>query len=271
MPRSPGERVPLTVWAVTALHVGLLLTFTFLYPPFTGFDETQHVDAVLSIRHGDGWPAPQERQLSEGIVAVATPAAAVGQRPAVQRRRAAAARRAAVGRGARRRARQRRAAAAQPDHPAPAAVLRAAGRRAGGAARVGRLAVRPHGGRPAPRERRAHGAPPAARVGHRAGPARTAARGLGGRAAHGDRPPAAAGRVEREQRRRLHPRLRDGAAPAGPGRRAATCAAAPSCSPASRSASPCSPRASRWCCRSRSAWRSSSAGGAARTARPGRG
>ena len=65
--------VPLTVWAVTALHVGLLLTFSLLYPPFTGFDETQHVDAVLSIRHGDGWPAPQERQLSEGIVAVATP------------------------------------------------------------------------------------------------------------------------------------------------------------------------------------------------------
>ena len=71
--RSTGERVPLTVWAVTALHVGLLLTFAFLYPPFTGFDETQHVDAVLSIRHGDGWPAPQERELSEGIVAVATP------------------------------------------------------------------------------------------------------------------------------------------------------------------------------------------------------
>ena len=44
-----------------------------LYPPFTGFDETQHVDAVLSIRHGDGWPAPQERELSEGVVAVATP------------------------------------------------------------------------------------------------------------------------------------------------------------------------------------------------------
>ena len=70
---SPGARVPLTVWAVTALHVGLLLTFSLLYPPFTGFDETQHVDAVLSIRHGDGWPAPQERELSEGIVAVATP------------------------------------------------------------------------------------------------------------------------------------------------------------------------------------------------------
>ena len=67
------ERVPLTVWAVTALHVGLLLSFSFLYPPFSGFDETQHVDAVLSIRHGDGWPAPQERELSEGIVAVATP------------------------------------------------------------------------------------------------------------------------------------------------------------------------------------------------------
>ena len=67
------RRVPLTVWAITALHVGLLLVFSLLYPPFTGFDETQHVDAVLSIRHGDGWPAPTQRELSEGIVAVATP------------------------------------------------------------------------------------------------------------------------------------------------------------------------------------------------------
>lgn len=67
------ERVPLAVWVVTAFHVGMLLTFTLLYPPFTGFDETQHVDAVLAVRHGDGWPAPQERELSEGIVAVATP------------------------------------------------------------------------------------------------------------------------------------------------------------------------------------------------------
>jgi hypothetical protein len=66
---GPADRL-----AASALHVGLLLTFAFLYPPFTGFDETQHVDAVLSIRHGDGWPAPQERELSEGIVAVATPA-----------------------------------------------------------------------------------------------------------------------------------------------------------------------------------------------------
>ena len=71
--RDRSRRIPLTVWAVTALHVGLLLVFSVLYPPFTAFDEPQHVDAVLSIRHGDGWPAPQERQLSEGIVAVATP------------------------------------------------------------------------------------------------------------------------------------------------------------------------------------------------------
>lgn len=70
---STRERVPLVVWAVTAFHLGLLLAFSVLYPPFTGFDETQHVDAVLSIRHGDGWPAPQERELSEGVVVVATP------------------------------------------------------------------------------------------------------------------------------------------------------------------------------------------------------
>ena len=67
------RRIPLVVWAVTAVHVGLLLTCSLLYPPFTGFDETQHVDAVLSIRYGDGWPAPQERELSVGVVRAATP------------------------------------------------------------------------------------------------------------------------------------------------------------------------------------------------------
>ena len=73
--RSSSSRSgpPGVVWAVTALHVGLLLVATLLYPAFTGFDEAQHVDAVLTIRHGDGWPAPQERELSEGVVNVATP------------------------------------------------------------------------------------------------------------------------------------------------------------------------------------------------------
>ena len=71
---SPKARtVPGSVWAITAFHVGLLLTATLLYPAFTGFDEAQHVDAVLAIRHGDGWPAPQERELSVGVVNVATP------------------------------------------------------------------------------------------------------------------------------------------------------------------------------------------------------
>lgn len=67
------RRVPRLVWAVTALHVGLMLCFSLLFPPFTQFDETQHVDAVMSLRSGHGWPAPGHRQLSEGVVQAATP------------------------------------------------------------------------------------------------------------------------------------------------------------------------------------------------------
>ncbi len=65
--------VPALVWAITALHVGLLLVFSLLYPPFTGFDEAQHVDATLALRYGEGWPGPDERVLSEALVVVATP------------------------------------------------------------------------------------------------------------------------------------------------------------------------------------------------------
>ena len=72
--RRTGRRgVPALVWALTALHVGLLLCFSLLYPPFTGFDEAQHVDATLSLRYGEGWPGPDERVLSEALVVVATP------------------------------------------------------------------------------------------------------------------------------------------------------------------------------------------------------
>lgn len=70
---DPGRRIPVVVWAVTALHVALMLCFSLLYPPFTGFDEVAHVDAVLAIRHGHGWPAPTERELSEGVVATSNP------------------------------------------------------------------------------------------------------------------------------------------------------------------------------------------------------
>ena len=80
-PPRRRRQVPLAVWALTALHAGLLLVFSVLYPPFAGFDETQHVDAVLSIRHGDGWPAPQERELSQGVVAAATPVLGALQAP----------------------------------------------------------------------------------------------------------------------------------------------------------------------------------------------
>jgi small subunit ribosomal protein S36 len=62
------RRVPSFVWAVTAAHTALLLLFTILYPPFISFDEPQHVDMVVSLMHGDGWPAPGTRIVSEGVV-----------------------------------------------------------------------------------------------------------------------------------------------------------------------------------------------------------
>lgn len=71
--RTRRRGVPALVWAITALHVGLLLVFSLLYPPFTGFDEAQHVDATLALRYGEGWPGPDERVLSEAMVVVATP------------------------------------------------------------------------------------------------------------------------------------------------------------------------------------------------------
>lgn len=70
---SAVHRVPRLVWAATALHVGLMLCFSLLFPPFTQFDETQHVDAVLSLRSGDGWPPPGHRLLSEGVLQAAAP------------------------------------------------------------------------------------------------------------------------------------------------------------------------------------------------------
>ncbi len=67
-PRRWWRRVPAFVWAVTAAHTGLLLLFTILYPPYISFDEPQHVDMVVSLLHGDGWPAPGHRIVSQGVV-----------------------------------------------------------------------------------------------------------------------------------------------------------------------------------------------------------
>lgn len=59
--------VPIVVWAVTGLHVALMLMATVLYPPFSGYDETWHVDMTWSYYKGDGVFGPGERRLDHGI------------------------------------------------------------------------------------------------------------------------------------------------------------------------------------------------------------
>lgn len=71
VPRLPRAltRVPLTVWVITALHLGLLLSYSFVYPTWTGYDEAQHVDMVVGLEHGDGWPGPGQRIIAKGVAA----------------------------------------------------------------------------------------------------------------------------------------------------------------------------------------------------------
>lgn len=79
------RRVPLLVWAVTALHVALLLGYTVLYPPYLGYDEPQHVDMVVALLAGDGWQDPGERTLSEGVGRSSDPLYGEGLVPAIER------------------------------------------------------------------------------------------------------------------------------------------------------------------------------------------
>ncbi|WP_230204838.1 glycosyltransferase family 39 protein [Parafrankia elaeagni] len=61
--------VPALVLLITALHVALLVTYAFVYPTWTGYDEAQHVDMVYGLQHGAGWPAPGEKMIATGVAA----------------------------------------------------------------------------------------------------------------------------------------------------------------------------------------------------------
>lgn len=69
--RDSLRRVPLLVWLLTGLHVALMVAFAFLYPPYTQFDEAQHVDGVLAVAVNHTWPAPGKRVLSQAVVLTA--------------------------------------------------------------------------------------------------------------------------------------------------------------------------------------------------------
>jgi Predicted membrane protein (DUF2142) len=70
-PRQPHRRwyrqVPGLVWAITGLHVALMAMTSILYPPFSGYDETWHVDMVWAYYNGDGVYGPGERLLDRGL------------------------------------------------------------------------------------------------------------------------------------------------------------------------------------------------------------
>ena len=69
--RQHLRSVPLLVWLLTALHVALMMAFAFLYPPYTQFDEAQHVDGVVAVAYNHTWPAPGKRVLSQAVVVTA--------------------------------------------------------------------------------------------------------------------------------------------------------------------------------------------------------
>jgi small subunit ribosomal protein S36 len=57
------RRVPLVVWVLVALNACLLSVYALLFPPYTGFDEPQHVDMTLHVARGETWPWPGPGEL----------------------------------------------------------------------------------------------------------------------------------------------------------------------------------------------------------------
>jgi len=67
--RRVARDVPRAVWTVTALFASLLLAYAVLLPVYRAPDEPEHVDAVLDLEHGYGWPAPGTDLLDPPVVA----------------------------------------------------------------------------------------------------------------------------------------------------------------------------------------------------------
>ncbi|WP_055749694.1 glycosyltransferase family 39 protein [Frankia sp. AvcI1] len=64
-----ARRGPLLLVLITAVHLAMLLSYAFVYPTWTGYDEAQHVDMVYGLQHGAGWPAPGEKMIATGVAA----------------------------------------------------------------------------------------------------------------------------------------------------------------------------------------------------------
>jgi|GEM_PF-3442411 len=61
------KKPPVAVWAAMALHLGVMVVFTVLYPAYFAFDETGHVSRVLSAQHGDVTPTPGAAPYVDGV------------------------------------------------------------------------------------------------------------------------------------------------------------------------------------------------------------
>ncbi|EFC86287.1 DUF2142 domain-containing protein [Parafrankia sp. EUN1f] len=64
--------VPLPIWLITALFGALLACWSVLVPQYHAPDEPNHVDAVLRLVQGDGWPHPGHAFVKpDGVGAIA--------------------------------------------------------------------------------------------------------------------------------------------------------------------------------------------------------
>jgi small subunit ribosomal protein S36 len=60
-------KAPLAIWTATALHLGVMVVFTLLYPAYWGFDETGHVSRVLAAQNGNIAPTPGAEPYVGGV------------------------------------------------------------------------------------------------------------------------------------------------------------------------------------------------------------
>lgn len=67
--------VPRVVWVLVGLNAALLALYALLFPPYTGFDEPQHVDMTIHVARGETWPwpAPGELPLSVPVANSSNP------------------------------------------------------------------------------------------------------------------------------------------------------------------------------------------------------
>jgi 4-amino-4-deoxy-L-arabinose transferase-like glycosyltransferase len=65
--QSRFQRPPAVVWALVLLGFLMSLSASLVLPTYLGYDEPQHVDMVVALDSGDGWPDPGERKLSQGV------------------------------------------------------------------------------------------------------------------------------------------------------------------------------------------------------------